>query len=163
MKVVAVAIVCACLGGIAAGTLLLALAPFFAVPLLHIGEAAGESIAAAGLTRVGLLGTAYTMEQEFYRERLGRSFGLEVLIPEQSERETVHQVIFDELCMGQTLEGSRQMYREIIQGLVDRGAEGIILGCTEIMLLISQDDSPVPLFDTTAIHVEAALELALRS
>jgi aspartate racemase len=132
-----------------------------AIPLVHIAEATAAKVHHSGLSKVGLIGTQYTMEQEFYRERLARSFGLEVLVPEQRDRETVHQVIFDELCMGQTLEGSRQMYREIIQGLVDRGAEGIILGCTEIMLLISQDDSPVPLFDTTAIHVEAALELAV--
>lgn len=131
------------------------------IPLVHIGDATAERIQKAGFSKVGLLGTLYTMEQEFYRERLARSFGLEVLIPEEADRKSVHQVIFSELCLGQTLDASRNMYKEIIQRLVDRGAEAIILGCTEIMLLVSQEDSPVPLFDTTAIHVQAALKAAL--
>jgi aspartate racemase len=131
------------------------------IPLLHIADATAAKVNQAGLKKVGLLGTLYTMEQDFYRERLSREFGLEVLIPEELDRNLVHQVIFSELCLGQSLDASRQMYREIIQRLVDRGAEGIILGCTEIMLLIGPEDCPVPLFDTTAIHVEAALELAL--
>lgn len=131
------------------------------IPLVHIADVTAAKIAQAGLKRVGLLGTQYTMEQTFYRERLAEKFGLEVLIPEESDRQTVHQVIFSELCLGQTLDASRQFYREVIQRLVERGAEGIILGCTEIMLLISSADSPVPLFDTTAIHVQAALKTAL--
>lgn len=131
------------------------------IPLVHIADVTAARIQKAGLKKVGLLGTLYTMEQAFYRERLARSFGLEVLIPEEEERETVHRVIFSELCLGKTLDASREMYREIIRGLVERGAEGIILGCTEIMLLISAKDCPVPMFDTTAIHVAAALELAL--
>lgn len=131
------------------------------IPLVHIGDATAERIQKAGFSKVGLLGTLYTMEQEFYRERLSKSFGLEVLIPEEADRKSVHQVIFSELCLGQTLDASRNMYREIIQRLVDRGAQAIILGCTEIMLLVSQEDSPVPLFDTTAIHVQAALKAAL--
>ena len=131
------------------------------IPLVHIGDATAARIQKEGFKRVGLLGTLYTMEQDFYRERLAKSFGLEVLIPEEADRKSVHQVIFSELCLGQTLDASRNMYREIIQRLVDRGAEAIILGCTEIMLLVSQEDSPVPLFDTTAIHVQAALKAAL--
>ena len=131
------------------------------IPLVHIADATAARVHAAGLKRVGLLGTLYTMEQEFYRERLARDYGLDVLIPEEADRQSVHQVIFSELCLGQTLDASRHMYREIIQRLVDRGAEGIILGCTEIMLLVGPDDSPVPLFDTTAIHVQAALKSAL--
>lgn len=132
-----------------------------AIPLVHIADVTGTRIAEAGLKRVGLLGTLYTMEQAFYRERLAERFGLEVLIPEESDRANVHKVIFSELCLGQTLHASRQFYRDVIQRLVDRGAEAIILGCTEIMLLISNEDSPVPLFDTTAIHVQAALKAAL--
>src|ERR1700761_1858084 len=131
------------------------------IPLVHIADVTAAKIAQAGLKKVGLLGTQYTMEQTFYRERLAAQFGLEVLIPEESDRQTVHQVIFSELCLGQTLDASRQFYRDVIQRLVERGAEGIILGCTEIMLLISHEDSPVPLFDTTAIHVQAALKTAL--
>ena len=133
------------------------------IPLVHIAEATAARVNKAGLKRVGLLGTLYTMEQEFYRERLARDYGLEVLIPGEADRQSVHQVIFSELCLGRTLDASRQMYREIIQRLVDRGAEGIILGYTEIMLLVSQEDSPVPLFDTTAIHVQAALTEALKA
>ncbi len=131
------------------------------IPLVHIADATAARVNKAGLKRVGLLGTLYTMEQEFYRERLARDFGLEVLIPEEADRHSVHQVIFSELCLGRTFDVSRQMYREIIQRLVDRGAEGIILGCTEIMLLVGPEDSPVPLFDTTAVHVQAALRTAL--
>lgn len=133
------------------------------IPLIHIADATAAKINQAGLKRVGLLGTLYTMEQDFYRNRLAQSFGLEVLIPEEADRQSVHQVIFSELCLGKSLDASRQMYREIIQRLVDRGAEGIILGCTEIMLLIGPEDCPVPMFDTTAIHVEAALKHALET
>jgi aspartate racemase len=131
------------------------------IPLVHIADVTGAKIAQAGLKRVGLLGTLYTMEQTFYRERLAERFGLDVIVPEEMDRQAVHQVIFSELCLGETLDASRQMYRDIIGRLVERGAEGIILGCTEIMLLISHEDSPVPLFDTTAIHVQAALKEAL--
>ncbi len=131
------------------------------IPLVHIADVTGARIAQAGLKKVGLLGTLYTMEQTFYRERVAEGFGLEVLIPEEGDRANVHKVIFSELCLGQTLDASRQFYRDVIQRLVERGAEAIILGCTEIMLLISGEDSPVPLFDTTAIHVQAALKEAL--
>lgn len=134
-----------------------------AVPLVHIADATAARVHGAGFRRVGLLGTLYTMEQDFYRARLARDFGLDVLIPEEADRQSVHQVIFSELCLGQTLDASRHLYREIIGRLVDRGAEAIILGCTEIMLLLGPEDSPVPLFDTTAIHVQAALKAAIEA
>lgn len=131
------------------------------IPLVHIADPTGEAIRARGLTKIGLLGTAYTMEQAFYKERLVERFGLEVIVPEESERKLVHEVIFQELCMGIVREESRQAYREIMAGLVERGAQGIILGCTEICLLVGEADAPVPLFDTTRIHAERAVELAL--
>ena len=134
-----------------------------AVPLVHIADATAARVHGAGYRRVGLLGTLYTMEQEFYRARLARDFGLDVLIPEEADRQSVHKVIFSELCLGQTLDASRHLYREIIGRLVNRGAEAIILGCTEIMLLLGPEDSPVPLFDTTAIHVQAALKAAMEA
>ena len=131
------------------------------IPLLHIADPAGSAIRAAGLTKVGLLGTAFTMEQDFYRDRLARRHGLEVLVPDPDDRATVHRVIYDELVAGTVREESRRAYREVIARLVARGAEAIVLGCTEIMLLIDADDSAVPLFDTTALHAAAAVELAL--
>jgi len=131
------------------------------IPLLHIADPAGAAIRAAGLGKVGLLGTAFTMEQGFYKDRLAQRFGLEVLVPEAEDRALVHRVIYDELVAGIVLDASRQAYREVIARLVARGAEAIVLGCTEIMLLIGADDSPVPLFDTTALHAAAAVELAL--
>lgn len=131
-------------------------------PLLHIADPTAAAIQAAGLTRVGLLGTAFTMEQDFYRGRLEEKFGLEVLIPEAEDRKAVHGIIYRELVTGQVLDASRQVYREVIARLVVRGAQGIILGCTEIMLLIGQDDSPVPIFDTTTLHAMAAVDRALR-
>ena len=131
-------------------------------PLLHIVDPTGEAIAAAGFTRVGLLGTAFTMEQDFYKRRLTERFGLDVLVPEAEDRAVVHEVIYRELVAGRVEPASRQAYREIIQRLIDRGAEAIILGCTEIMLLVSKEDSDVPLFDTTTLHAEAAVDWALR-
>lgn len=131
------------------------------LPLLHIADATAEAILAAGHRRVGLLGTRYTMEQEFYRERLMRPHGLEVLVPGASDREVVHRVIFDELCRGKTLEPSRAEYRRIIAALVARGAEAVILGCTEISLLVDAADASVPLFDTTTIHARKAVDWAL--
>ena len=130
-------------------------------PLLHIADPAGAAIRAAGLGKVALLGTAFTMEQGFYRDRLAQRHGLEVLVPDAADRATVHRVIYDELVAGQVNEASRQAYREVIARLVERGAEAIVLGCTEIMLLIGADDSPVPLFDTTALHAAAAVDLLL--
>ena len=131
------------------------------IPLLHIADPAGAAIRAAGLGKVGLLGTAFTMEQGFYKDRLAQHFGLEVLVPEAEDRTLVHRVIYDELVAGVALGASRQAYREVIARLVSRGAEAIVLGCTEIMLLIGADDSAVPLFDTTALHAEAAVKLVL--
>ncbi|AWU96386.1 aspartate/glutamate racemase family protein [Azospirillum ramasamyi] len=131
------------------------------LPLLHIADPTAERIRAAGLGRVGLLGTAFTMEQDFYKGRLVQKHGLEVLVPDEDDRAAVHRVIYDELVQGRVVESSRQAYRGVIERLVGRGAEAVILGCTEIMLLVRPEDSPVPLYDTTAIHAEAAVELAL--
>lgn len=130
------------------------------LPLLHIADATAARIRAAGLTRIGLLGTRFTMEQDFYRERLV-SRGLEVLVPEDDQRELVHRVIYDELCRGVVREDSRERYREIMADLVRRGAQGIILGCTEIGLLVGDADTTVPTFDTTRIHAQAAADWAL--
>jgi len=131
------------------------------IPFLHIADATGQRVADAGIGCVGLLGTRFTMEEDFYRGRLARKFGLEVLIPEAEERETVHRVIYDELVLGNIRAESRRQYAGIIAGLVARGAQGIILGCTEIGLLVRPEDSPAPLFDTTRIHAEAAVDFAL--
>ncbi|MBI4537783.1 MAG: aspartate/glutamate racemase family protein [candidate division NC10 bacterium] len=131
------------------------------IPFLHIADAAGERIAADGLTTVGLLGTRFTMEEEFYRERLERGHGLRVLVPGPAERAAVHRVIYDELCRGVIREESRGRYVEIIRGLVAAGAQGIVLGCTEIELLVRPADSPVPVFPTTTIHAVAAVDFAL--
>ncbi|MGK6354720.1 aspartate/glutamate racemase family protein [Sphingomonas sp. DT-207] len=137
------------------------IAAVISIPLLHIADATGAAVRAAGITRVGLLGTAFTMEQPFYRERLAERFGLEVLVPPADERELVHRVIYDELVAGRVLPASREAYRRVIAGLADRGAKGVILGCTEIMLLVSQDDSDIPVFDTTTLHALAAVDFAL--
>ena len=130
------------------------------IPLVHLVDVTAAAVNDAGLTTVGLLGTAFTMEQDFYRGRL-RSHGLDVLVPEATDRAVVHRVIYDELCRGVVTERAAEQYRDIISRLVDRGAEGVVLGCTEIELLVSADDSPVPVFPTTRIHVEAAVEAAL--
>jgi aspartate racemase len=131
------------------------------IPLIHIADATAEQVVGAGITRVGLLGTAFTMEQDFYRGRLLEKYGLEVLVPEAQDRQTVHRIIFDELCLGTVDAGSKLEYMRIMADLTARGAQGIILGCTEIMLLVGQADSPVPTFDTTALHVEKAVAFAL--
>ncbi|GAA2842800.1 aspartate racemase [Aminobacter aminovorans] len=131
------------------------------IPLLHIADPTAERIRAAGFSRVGLLGTAFTMEQDFYKGRLAERHGLEVLVPEAEDRAVVHRVIYDELVQGLVVASSRQAYREVIARLVARGAEAVILGCTEIMLLVGPEDSGVPLFDTTGIHAEAAVDMAL--
>lgn len=127
-----------------------------AVPLLHIADPVGEAITALGATRVGLLGTAFTMEQDFYRGRLAQRHGLEVLVPGAEDRAQVHRIIYEELVQGQVLEASRAVYQGVMQRLVDRGAQAIILGCTEIMLLVGDGDATVPLFDTAALHAQAA-------
>ncbi|UZK70448.1 aspartate/glutamate racemase family protein [Sphingomonas sp. S1-29] len=132
-----------------------------AIPLLHIGDAAGAAIVAAGHRRVGLLGTAFTMERDFYRGRLADRFGLDVIVPEAEDRAEVHRIIYDELVQGQVSAASREVYRGVIARLVDHGAEAIILGCTEIMLLVGAADSAVPLFDTTDLHALAAVDAAL--
>jgi aspartate racemase len=131
------------------------------VPFVHIADATAEAVAAAGLRSVGLLGTAYTMEQDFYVGRLRKRHRLSVVIPEPDERRIVHEVIYDELCRGVISPDSRRRYWEVIAGLFDRGAEGILLGCTEIGLLIGPEDATVPVFDTTRLHVQSAVELAL--
>ncbi|WP_156755729.1 aspartate/glutamate racemase family protein [Actinokineospora pegani] len=130
-------------------------------PILHLGDATAAAVEAAGVRTVGLLGTAFTMEQDFYRGRL-ESHGLTVLTPSAEDRAEVHRVIYDELVLGRVLERSRQVYREVIARLVERGAQGVVLGCTEIELLVSQEDSPVPVFPTTRLHAELAVDLALR-
>ncbi len=131
------------------------------IPLLHIADATAERICAEGLDTVGLLGTRFTMEEDFYRTRLVEKYGLKVLIPELDEREQVHRVIYDELCLGITREESRAAYRRVIERLVAQGAQGVILGCTEIGLLVQSKDSPVPLFDTTLLHAQSAVDWAL--
>jgi aspartate racemase len=133
------------------------------IPLLHIADATAAAIKAQGLARIALLGTRYTMEQDFYRARLERRHGLEVLVPPAEDREEVHRVIFEELSFGRILESSRAAYRRIISDLAERGAQGVILGCTEIGLLVRPEDSPVPVFDTTELHARAAALSALDS
>jgi aspartate racemase len=133
------------------------------IPILHIADATAERIQAQGLKTVGLLGTRFTMEEEFYRGRLTQRHGLKVMIPTTAEREIVHRVIYDELCLGQVRLPSKAQYVGIMEHLVKDGAEGIILGCTEIGLLVQEEDSPVPLFDTTHIHAVAAVDWALAS
>jgi len=131
------------------------------IPLLHIADATGAEITAAGCSTVGLLGTRFTMEQDFYRDRLQQEHGLRVLTPGERDREIVHRIIYDELCLGKVVEPSRAEYRRIMAQLVSQGAEAIILGCTEITLLVAQSDSTVPLYDTTRIHARKAAEWAL--
>ncbi|EQD82249.1 aspartate racemase [Saccharopolyspora erythraea NRRL 2338] len=130
------------------------------IPLLHLADTTATAVTAAGLQVVGLLGTAFTMEQDFYRDRLS-GHRLTVLVPEREDRALVHSVIYDELCRGIVSETSRAAYRRVIDRLVAAGAQGVVLGCTEIELLISQEDSPVPVFPTTRLHVEAAVDKAL--
>ena len=134
-----------------------------AIPLIHIADAAAREIQRQQLRIVGLLGTRFTMEQEFYRERLESHQGLTVLTPEPEERDIVHRIIYEELGRGLLLDRSRELYREIIKRLKDRGAEGVILGCTEIPLLIKPEDSAIPIFDTTALHAAAAVEFSARA
>lgn len=132
-----------------------------AIPLLHIADATGNRVRAAGIRRIGLLGTRFTMEEDFYRERLASRHGLTVLTPALAERDVVHRVIYDELCLGSIRDESRTAYNAIVRGLVDEGAEAVVLACTEIGLLLRPADVPVPLFDTAHIHAEAAATLAL--
>lgn len=131
------------------------------IPLLHIADPTAERIKEAGIRKVGLLGTAFTMEQDFYKGRLADRHGFEVIVPDEADRALVHHIIYDELVAGIVTEKSRESYRSVIARLVERGAEAVILGCTEIMLLVRAEDSAVPLYDTTALHAEAAIEAAL--
>lgn len=131
------------------------------IPLLHIADATAERIRAAGKSAIGLLGTRYTMEQDFYRGRLEQKHALQVLVPEAEERAEVNRIIYEELVVGQILPASRARYLGVIAGLAERGAQGVILGCTEIGLLVKQGDTPLPLFDTARIHAEAAVDWAL--
>ena len=131
------------------------------IPLLHIADATAETIKAEGIQKIALLGTRFTMEENFYKGRLTENYGLDVIIPGSEDMEIVHRVIYDELCAGIIKTDSKQKYSGIIQHLVQEGAEGIILGCTEIGLLVKQEDSPVLLFDTTEIHAKAAVKYAL--
>jgi len=131
------------------------------IPFLHIADATARKVKAAELTRIGLLGTRFTMEEDFYKNRLSQKYGLDVIIPDDEERKIVHRVIYDELVLGNIRAESRAQYLRIIAQLVQSGAEGIILGCTEIGLLVRGEDSHVPLFDTTKIHAVAAVEYAL--
>jgi aspartate racemase len=131
------------------------------IPFVHIADTTAHAVRAARLGTVGLLATAYTMEQDFYTGRLRGRHGLEVLVPGEEDRRIVHDVIYDELCVGVIDDASRTQYRRVIRALVDRGAEGILLGCTEIDLLIGPEDAPVPIFDTTRLHAQSAVDLAL--
>ena len=131
------------------------------IPVLHIADPTAEAIKKTGIQRIGLLGTRFTMEQDFYRGRLESKHGLEVIIPEATDRELVHNIIYNELCLGLIRDSARQTYREVIRRLIDRGAQGVILGCTEISMLIAPSDSPIPLFDTTSLHAQSAVEFAL--
>ena len=132
------------------------------IPLLHIADATARVVVEQELKTIGLLGTRFTMEKDFYRSRLEKKHKLKVLIPNENQREVVHQVIYQELVKGQIKEKSRKKYRAIIESLVAEGAEGIILGCTEIGLLVKQEDITVPVFDTTEVHARAAVEAALQ-
>lgn len=131
------------------------------IPILHIADTVGEKIKNQGLKKVGLLGTKFTMEQDFYKKRILDKFGIEVIIPSEEERNIVHNVIYNELVQGIISDTSREKYKKIISSLTENGAEGVILGCTEIPLLIKQKDSKIPIFDTMTIHAKAAVDFAL--
>lgn len=132
------------------------------LPIIHIADVTAAAIKQQGLTKVALLGTQFTMTEDFYKQRLIDA-GLQVLIPETGARAEVHRIIYEELCQGQLLDSSRQYYQQVTENLADKGAKGVILGCTEIGLLIQQADSPIPVFDTTAIHAAAAVDFLLSS
>jgi aspartate racemase len=132
------------------------------IPILHIVDVTAEAIRAKGEKRVGLLGTKFTMEQDFYKGRLRDKHKLEVLIPGEKERQVVHDILYSELCMGEIKQLSKGKFKNIIQNLVDRGAQGVILGCTEIPLIVSQDDYAIPVYDTTTLHAQAAVDFALQ-
>ncbi len=131
------------------------------IPILHIVDVTAAEIKARGLTRVGLLGTKFTMEQDFYRDRLAKGHGIDVLIPGPEERDAIHAILYSELCLGQVKDASRAVFNAIIGRLRERGAQGVVLGCTEIPLIVRQADHDIPVFDTTAIHAKAAVDFAL--
>jgi len=131
------------------------------IPLIHIADATAEVLVGRGIKTVGLLGTAFTMEQDFYKGRLNERYQLNVLVPDEEDRRMVHKIIFHELCLGKIHADSKTEYLRIIDRLADRGAEAVILGCTEIGMLVTQDDTNVKLFDTTAIHAGKAVEYAI--
>jgi len=131
------------------------------LPLLHIADAAGSAIQTRGLKRVGLLGTKFTMEEDFLKSRLRRQYGLDILVPDEKERDAIHRILYHELCLGELREASREEFRKIIGRLAAHGAEGIILGCTEIPLIVKQEEYDIPLFDTTALHARAAVAYAV--
>jgi aspartate racemase len=140
-----------------------AIAAAISIPILHIADATAELLVADGVKRVGLLGTAFTMEQDFYKGRLQEEYGLEVLIPNAADRQIVHSVIYNELCLGAVKDASKKAYLRIIGTLAAQGAEAVILGCTEIGMLVKQHDTDVPLYDTTAIHAAKAVAYALQA
>ena len=131
------------------------------IPVLHIADATANVLQADGIEKVGLLGTRFTMEQDFYKGRLADKFGMEVLVPNSEDQETVHSIIYDELCKGIIKENSKEQYLAIINKLYQQGAQAVILGCTEIALLVNQEDTQVPLYDTTEIHAKQGVEYAL--
>lgn len=131
------------------------------IPLLHIADATAQALVDCNITKVGLLGTAFTMEQDFYKGRLTEKFGIEVLVPNLEQRAQIHQIIYQELCLGKIEPESKSTYLDIVDELYQQGCEAVILGCTEIALLIQQQDTRVPLFDTTQIHAERAIEVSL--
>jgi len=133
------------------------------IPLLHIADATADAVKAAGITQVGLLGTRFTMEQDFYRDRLAKKHGLNVLVPGEAERQIIHEVIYQELCMGVVKASSREKFSKVISNLADAGAQGVILGCTEIENLVRPQDSVLPIFATTKIHAEVAVNLAIKT
>lgn len=133
------------------------------IPLLHIVDVTAREITSMNLNKVGLIGTKYTMEKKFFKDRLKNNFGINVIIPEKNDREIIHNVIYKELCNGLIRESSKKQFLRIINSLVEAGAGGIVLGCTEIPLLIGQKDAPIPVFDTTRIHAKAAVDFALAS
>ncbi|HCH32800.1 MAG TPA: aspartate racemase [Oceanospirillaceae bacterium] len=131
------------------------------IPMVHIADATAKHLLADGVTKVGLLGTAFTMQQDFYKGRLTQGFGIDVLVPNVAQQHMVHEVIYQELCLGHINQESKQKYLAVIQDLFDQGAQAVILGCTEITLLVQQQDTTVPLYDTTAIHAQSAVVAAL--
>jgi aspartate racemase len=133
------------------------------IPFLHIAEATGMKIAEMGLKKVALLGTRFTMEKDFYKTYISEKFGIEVIIPEEKEREKIHNTIYNELVQGEINDESREIFKQIISNLEERGAQGVILGCTEIPMLISDSDVNIPVFNTTEIHAEKAVEWALQT